>query len=409
MQRSFLMILAVLLVTSLVLGIPVRFSDGIESFLVTKDARITANNAVVVDLATVELWNNSWTLNRIAEFLSGYSEPAEIEALLGRVPERGLELGGGTVSSVSMSLGNLSLGLGLRNQEVFSSDRRLLEIALDGFSLEEIEDLELNIIGGRTSTFIDIELGGIIDLPGLAESLGFDGLSIAAAGHFLMGLAYAEIDASARVSLDQESFLLRGDGHSTTYLAIPSEGAGGIGASFDLSAIAIINEGLMARVTVCDLGAIIWSNVERLEHSIEFEMDPDGLINEDKEWVSIGELQEVSSVLSESMTRTLPLRLLIDVAYDPLDFLTLGTRLGMRFSNRPIIELAVGTTLRVVDMLPLSLSLTYRSDVNSILFGLSGHLVIGNKMFLGIRIADFGALFGSTKHLGLALSAEYIF
>ena len=409
MHRLFLIIPVVLLVTSFALGTPVRFSDGVESLLVTKNARIAAKNAVVVDLATVELWNNSWTLNRIAAFLSGYSEPAEIEYLLGRVPERGLELGGGAVSSVSMNLGKLYFGMSLRNQELVSSDRKLLKMALDGFSMEEIEDLELNLVSGKTSTFLDIALGGSIGLPGLAEALGFDELSITAAGHFLIGLAYAEIDASARVSLDQESFLLRGDGYSTTHLAIPSEGAWGIGASLDFSAMAVMNEGLVARLSFYDLGAIIWSNVKRLEHSIEFEVDPDGLINEDKEWVNFGELQEVSYILSENITRALSPRLSVDVAYDLLDFLSLGTRLGISFSNRPTIELAVGTTLRVIDILPLSLSLTYRSDVNSILFGISGHLVIGNRIFLGVRIADFGAIFGSTKHLGLALSAEYIF
>ncbi len=403
-----------LFISSVLVASPLSSRDSFVGFLAAEQPILPGENALHLDLMTVEAWNNSWTLNALADFINGYSSPDKIDELLKKVPQRGFELGAGAVSVAQMRLGELTLGLGLRNYERANADRRLFELAFDGVTLEELEDLELSVLKGVSSTYLDAELGYSMNLPEIADTLGLQRVSVTTRGHFLLGLALAEIDAGAQIAMDQESFFLKGEVVSTTYLALPSEGAFGIGGALDVVVTAALNDRFSARMLFLDLGAIAWSGVQRIDHKIEVKIDPDGLlpdflVDEEKEWIIVGELETDTSTLSGTVGRTLFPVFAVDAAYRISEILTLGARVGIQLSNSPAVEISLGTAIQAIRWFPISASMTYRSDVRTIFFGVSGHLNLGNRISLGLSVSDSGVLFGRTKYLGVGFSIGIAF
>lgn len=403
-----------LFISSVLVASPLSSRDSFVGFLAAEQPILPGENALHLDLMTVEAWNNSWTLNALADFINGYSSPDKIDELLKKVPQRGFELGAGAVSVAQMRLGELTLGLGLRNYERANADRRLFELAFDGVTLEELEDLELSVLKGVSSTYLDAELGYSMNLPEIADTLGLQRVSVTTRGHFLLGLALAEIDAGAQIAMDQESFFLKGEIVSTTYLALPSEGAFGIGGALDIVVATVLNDRLSGKLSLLDMGAIAWSGVRRVDHLIDVEIDPYGLIpdilnGEEKEWITVSKLETNTSTISGAVTRLLAPKILIDMAYRLSDIFTIGTQIGIRLSSSPGIEVILGAALRALNELPLYAFVTYRSDANAFLLGFAGYLNLANRVTLGISVHDMGILFGQAKYAGVGFSIGIAF
>ncbi|MCK4447453.1 MAG: hypothetical protein KAW56_10280 [Candidatus Marinimicrobia bacterium] len=360
-----------------------------------------------VPIPAFQISNNSispyWLDNKF--FTGKYLTDKDKEDLLGYFPNEGLMLNPLLQMQIlGISVGRWAVTIGTEFTGNLVLPKSLFHFAFYGNEFGKAVDLSDLDLEAQSVATIAVAHGRELGIPYLSDycSQVTAGIAIKT----LVGIGYAEFEqVNAQITTFEDKFVLEGD-------AVAKYGKGGFGMALDMGLSAVINEKMMANISLNNLlGSINWGIIEaeKVEYSYFTEIYSDEFDIADSLFEK-GVKKDTSYSINE-LKSNYPGYLLLGFQYNIFEnlnvFTTVKQHFNQDFASTYLPKISFAADFRPLKWLPIRAGIAF-GGIEEFQWGIGTGLSF-NHYSLDWGFSQIGGMFNNAKGFAFSLGQQITF